>query len=92
MVISEGGKLDATIVEMLGLDIGEAVIAALVEADDVDIHCGVLDFSIVNGIFETNQLIVETSDTTIVGAGKIDLVNEKVLMELEPHAKDVSFL
>jgi uncharacterized protein involved in outer membrane biogenesis len=85
-----GGHLDMLALEVLGLDAGEALIAALAEADQVPIRCAYLRLNADDGDVNLSQLFVDTDDSNFTGSGDIDLSTERINMQLESHPKDVS--
>lgn len=87
-----GGKLDMLAVELLGLDAGEAAIAALADSEKVEMNCGYLRFASTRGIAELEQLYINTTDSNITGGGEIDLDSEGMDLAFETHAKDFSLL
>ena len=96
-VIMDGGQINALIVEGIGLDVGEAVALLLTgdeeaEAEMVPIQCLVARFDVQEGVMQTEALVLETSDSTITGGGRIDLGEETLALELLAHPKDPSIL
>ncbi len=87
-----GGKLDVLAVELLGLDAGEAAVAALDDADQVPMNCTYLRFDATEGTAKLEQFFISTTDSNIIGEGNIDLERERLDMRFEAHAKDVSLL
>ncbi|MGH6899044.1 MAG: AsmA family protein [Geminicoccaceae bacterium] len=96
-MIMDGGQINALIVEAIGLDIGEAV-ALLLTGDEeaqsemVPIQCFIGRFDVQDGVMQTEALVLETSDSTITGKGRIDLGEEILALELLAHPKDQSIL
>ncbi|WP_415845784.1 AsmA-like C-terminal region-containing protein [Stutzerimonas zhaodongensis] len=87
-----GGKLDMLAVELLGLDAGEAAVAALADSDQVDMNCAYLRFVSNQGTASLAQLYINTSDSNITGGGEIDLGSEQLDLAFETRAKDFSLL
>ncbi|WP_031310855.1 AsmA family protein [Stutzerimonas stutzeri] len=85
-----GGKLDTLAVELLGLDGGEAALAALVDAEQVPMNCTYLRFDSTDGIAKLEQLFISTADSNITGGGTIKLDSERLDLAFEAHAKDIS--
>jgi uncharacterized protein involved in outer membrane biogenesis len=86
-----GGHLDSLLMELVGLDIGEAIVTALVAPKDKTlIRCLLADFMVSEGNMRTQLLLLDTSDTKIVGDGSIDVGKEILNLKLEPRAKDFS--
>ncbi len=87
-----GGKLDMLAVEVLGLDAGEAAVAALADSDQVPMNCSYLRFDATQGTARLEQLLISTRDSNITGGGKINLANERLDLAMKAHAKDISLL
>jgi hypothetical protein len=86
-----GGRLDSLIAELVGLDLGEAIIVALTDQKDtVHLRCLIADFIVTKGKMQTQALLVDTSDTKIEGDGFIDIGKEVLNLKLIPRAKDFS--
>ena len=54
------------------------------------LRCLVADFAVHNGRMETQMLLVDTTDTKVMGGGFIDLRAKMLGLKLEPKAKDFS--
>lgn len=91
-LIMTDGKLDSLLVELAGLDAGEALITALGDTQSVDIGCALADLQVKDGIATVKSLVIDTSDTRITGQGSIDLKRERFELVLEPHPKEPSLL
>ncbi|QIB50007.1 AsmA family protein [Pseudomonas sp. OIL-1] len=89
-----GGELDRLAVEILGLDVGEALMVALINTDQgpVSMRCAYARLDAEQGIAEIEQFFVSTADTNFTGAGTINLDAEQLDVVLEAHAKDLSLL
>jgi len=85
-----GGKLDMLAVELLGLDGGEAALAALADDDQVPMNCTYLRFDSTDGIAKLEQFFISTTDSNITGGGTIKLDSERLNLAFEAHAKDIS--
>lgn len=63
-----GGKLDMLAMELLGLDAGEAALAALADADQVPMNCTYLRFDSTDGIAKLEQLLSAPPTATSLAA------------------------
>jgi AsmA family protein len=96
-LIMRGGRINALIVEGLGLDVGEAL-ALLLTGDEeqqsemVPIRCFASRFDVRDGLIEARALVLETADSTITGRGQVDLGEESLSLEFVAHPKDPSIL
>lgn len=87
-----GGQLDKVAIELLGLDAGEASIAALINDAPTDMSCGYLRLDADAGIARLERLFVSTQDSNLTGGGQIDLATERLKLAFDAHAKDFSLL
>jgi hypothetical protein len=96
-VIMSGGQINVLVIEALGLDVGEILGVLLAgaeekEADMVPVQCLVSRFEVQDGVMTTRALVLETSDSTITGAGTVDFGKETLDLRLLAHPKDASVL
>ncbi|MDQ2695939.1 MAG: AsmA family protein [Pseudomonadota bacterium] len=91
-LIMNGGKLDGLLVELAGLDFGEALIALTAKERDIDIRCVVGDFRVKQGVMNVQTLVIDTTDTNITAEGAVNFRDESLNLTLKPHPKDVSIL
>jgi uncharacterized protein involved in outer membrane biogenesis len=90
MVVMGGGRFSSLLVELIGLDIAEAL-GFLVEGDRTQpIRCIVADFAANQGVFDARTLVFDTSDTNVVGTGKINMREEALDLRLRAYPKDFS--
>jgi uncharacterized protein involved in outer membrane biogenesis len=97
LFIMDGGRINALIVEGVGLDVGEAIALLLTgeeeeQSEMVPIQCLVARFDVQDGVMQAQALVLETSDSTVTGRGQIDLGEETLSLELLAHPKDPSVL
>lgn len=85
LIMSEG-SMDRTLVEKMGLDIWEMLVAG--QEETVDIHCGFTELIVRDGVMEVESLVIDTTDTTITGKGTINLDTHTLDLTLTPHPKD----
>jgi hypothetical protein len=84
------GQLGKVLIELVGLDVAETIQKALAREKTYQLRCLVADFAVHNGRMETQTLLVDTTDTKIIGGGFIDLRAKMLALKLEPKAKDFS--
>src|SRR4030095_6515876 len=84
------GQLGRVLTELVGLDVAETIQKALAREKTYQLRCLVADFTVHNGRMETQMLLIDTTDTKVVGGGFIDLQANVVGLKLEPKAKDFS--
>ncbi|MEX2495860.1 MAG: AsmA-like C-terminal region-containing protein, partial [Woeseia sp.] len=91
MLLMTGGQLDALLIEVAGLDIGEASLAASGLYNPASIDCAYASLYSTDGVLDIDQFVIDTSDTTFFLNGTVDFGEETLDLALFPGAKDVSF-
>ena len=86
------GEISNILLEFLGLDGGE-IFKFFVSGDrTVRLRCAAAAFDVQKGLMTSRTIVLDTSDTVIVGSGQISLANETLDLLLEPAPKDRSIL
>jgi len=86
------GAISNLMLELMGLDAGEALRIFATKDRTIPLKCGILDLDVHKGIGTTNILVLDTADTLVVGAGTVDLRHETLDLTLYPRPKDASIL
>ncbi|HMA15340.1 MAG: AsmA family protein [Bacteroidota bacterium] len=90
-LIMSGGRIQNLIVELIALDLQEAIGQWLTEEEEqVEILCLAMPTRVESGRFVAQPWILDTTDAIVVVTGFVDLESEEVRIELEPHPKDFS--
>lgn len=89
MLLMTGGELDALLVELAGLDVGEALVTWLGEPQSVPIDCAYADLQSRSGVVELKTLVIDSQDTLFLGDGTIDLQRERLNLVIRPNPKDI---
>jgi uncharacterized protein involved in outer membrane biogenesis len=84
------GQLGRVLTELIGLDVAETIQKAIAREKTYQLRCMVADFTVHNGRMEPQMLLIDTTDTKVLGGGFIDLQAKVVALKLEPKAKDFS--
>ncbi|WP_350283488.1 AsmA family protein [Nitrosomonas sp.] len=90
LMLMTGGHFDDLLVELAGLDIGEAVVALFDKDDNTEINCAFVDLPANSGIMNLSTFVVDTEDTIFLGAGSLDLRKESLDLVIDPKPKDLS--
>ncbi|MGH8674929.1 MAG: AsmA family protein, partial [Burkholderiales bacterium] len=89
-VAMSGGELSNLLIELVGLDGGEAV-KFLVGGDrKTTIRCAVGSFKVRDGVATSDSIVLDTDDTNIAGAGTVNLRDETIDLTFRPEPKDKS--
>jgi uncharacterized protein involved in outer membrane biogenesis len=84
------GQMGKVLIELVGLDVAETIEKAIAKEKAYQLRCLVADLAVHNGRMETQMLLVDTTDTKVIGGGFIDLQEKKLGLKLDPKAKDFS--
>ena len=84
------GRISNLLMELAGLDIAEALKFLVTDDRNVPVRCAFGDFAVRDGVMETRALAFDTTDTIIVGEGRVSLRDETLDLRLRPRPKDRS--
>jgi uncharacterized protein involved in outer membrane biogenesis len=92
LFMNQGGDVSALLVDLAGLQVGDAALSALGIPNKTQIQCLVSDFGLHDGLVDTKALLVATKEANILGAGTINLENEKLNLALKTDATHFQIL
>lgn len=85
-----GGEISTLAMELIGVDIGEAL-GLWVEGDKpAQVRCMAADMPVESGMIKINFFVFDTSDTLVQVEGTADLAGEKLDLRITAHPKDPS--
>jgi uncharacterized protein involved in outer membrane biogenesis len=85
-----GGDISALLVDLSGLQFGNALLAALGIPQKTPVKCFVTDLGLRRGILEFNAMVLDTTEGLTNVGGNIDLRSEKIDLVLKTDAKHFS--
>lgn len=85
-----GGNLSALLVDLSGLEFGNALLSAIGIPRQAKLQCFVADFGLQKGVLNTKAMILSTSEADVVGTGDIDLGREAMNYRLRTDARHLS--
>ena len=88
--IMSGGNFSRLLLKLSNIDVAKAVPLWLKGDEKTQIRCVVADFKAEHGVLKSQTLVMDTKDTKLVGAGSIDLKQEKLDLQLRAEAKSPS--
>lgn len=86
----DGGSVSLLLVELLGLDIAEALQLLGTRNRQVTLRCAVGDLVVKDGIATPQAFVIDTTDTVVTVTGSIDLQRETIDLVFRPEPKDPS--
>lgn len=90
VLLMTGGKLDALLVELAGVDAGQTFLSWARGRGPIPIDCAYADLQARDGMTQLDTFVVDTSDTTFTVGGQVDLNTERVDISIIAHPKDPS--
>lgn len=91
-VAMTGGTMSNLLVELLGLDGGEALKFLAGGDRKTEVRCAVAAFAVKDGVATSQTMVLDTDDTNISGTGVVNLREETLDVRLHPEPKDKSIL
>lgn len=85
-----GGEISALLVNLMGLDLGNSLRAALGLPRRAELNCMVADFGMKKGQVDTRTLLVDTTEANIIGSGSLNLQDELINYELKTEPKHIN--
>jgi AsmA family protein len=90
VMIMTGGQLDKLLVELAGLDLGEALVALFDKKATTEINCAFVDLPTTSGVMKIGTFVIDTDDTVFFSKGSIDFKKEQLDLVIDPNPKDFS--
>ena len=85
-----GGNLSALLVDIAGLEFGNALLSALGIPQRANLECFAADFTLTHGMLDTKTLILDTSEARVQGTGDVNLADEDIDYKLKTASKHFS--
>ena len=90
LALVSAGNLSALLVDIAGLEFGNALLSALGVPNRADIQCFVTDLPLRHGVLDLNVFLLDTTEGRITGKGDIDFQNQTLDMSLNTRSKGFS--
>jgi uncharacterized protein involved in outer membrane biogenesis len=90
LLLMTGGRLDAMLVELAGLDAGQAFFSWVRGREPIPIECVYADLQARDGVTELDTFVIDTLDTTFTAGGEVNLNTERLDISIFAHPKDPS--
>ncbi len=85
-----GGNLSALLVDIAGLEVGNAILSALGVPQRATLQCFVAEYTLTDGLLATKVLLVDTSEAEVRGTGDVNLASETLDYKLVTRSKHFS--
>lgn len=87
-----GGRMSHLAVELVGLDVAEALGVLIGKDKPVDIRCAAGALALQDGRLRIKSMLIDTEDSLVIAGGGVDLATERLDLKLQTHSKDASLL
>jgi len=89
-LLVNGGQVSNLMVELVGLDVAEALRILATKDPQVRLRCAVADLTIKKGLATPQVLVIDTTDTVVTGSGSVDFKSEGLDLVTRAEPKDFS--
>lgn len=90
LFLENGGNISALLVDLAGLQAGDAILSALGIPVKTNVQCFVSDFSLTNGVVNTKTFLLATKEANILGTGTVNLDTERLNLHMATQATHFS--
>jgi len=90
LYMGPGGNVSALLVDLSGLQFGNAVLSALGIPNRAKIQCLITDFVLQQGIVDARTFLLDTDEARVGGKGNVNLRDETLKLVLETDSKHFS--
>jgi uncharacterized protein involved in outer membrane biogenesis len=81
------GTVSKLLLDEAGLNVLNILLTKLFGDKQVTLNCVAGDFTVTNGLMQTNNFLIDTDETAIDVKGQIDLANEHLALIVKPENK-----
>lgn len=92
LFMNDGGDVSALMVDLAGLQAGDAILSALGIPHKTKIQCLVSDFTLTDGQLDTKAFLIATGEANILGSGTADMQTEKLSLAMSTSATHFQIL
>lgn len=90
LYMGHGGNVSALLVDLSGLQFGNALLSALGIPNRAQIDCLIADAKLQDGIMRPQPLVLDTDEGITYVTGEVSLLNEALALRLKTEAKHFS--
>jgi uncharacterized protein involved in outer membrane biogenesis len=90
LVLLSGGNLSALLVDLTGLQFGNALLSALGVPNRTNIDCFVTDLPLQNGLLDSKVFLLDTDEGRITGTGGLNFRDQTLNFTLTTRSKHFS--
>ncbi|MDW8845127.1 AsmA family protein [Erwinia sp. MMLR14_017] len=88
-MLMNDGVISRSLMEIVGLNVGNYVVGKLFGDDQVRINCAAADLQINNGLASTKLFVFDTENAVINISGTTNFANERMDLSIDPESKGI---
>jgi uncharacterized protein involved in outer membrane biogenesis len=85
-----GGNVSALLVDITGLEFGNALLSALGVPSRTNIDCFITDLPLRHGVLDLNVFLLDTQEARVVGTGSVNFADQMLDLSLTTRSKHFS--
>lgn len=85
-----GGDMSALLIDLAGLDFGNALLSALGIPSRAELRCMIADLDLKDGLVNTELLLLDTTEASVTGTGTINLKTEQLDYRVQTEPKTLN--
>ena len=89
-MLVNGGQVSNLLMEIVGLDVAEAVRILATKDPNVKLRCAVVDLAVKQGLATPQVFVIDTTDTIVTGSGTLNFKSETLDLVTRAEPKDFS--
>jgi uncharacterized protein involved in outer membrane biogenesis len=90
LALVSGGNLSALLVDLTGLEFGNALLSALGVPSQTNIDCFLADFPLRHGVLDFDVLLLDTKEARVTGKGNLNFSDQMLDLSLNTRSKKFS--
>lgn len=91
-MLMNDGVISRSLMEIVGLNVGNYVVGKLFGDDEVRINCAAADLNVANGVASSKLFVFDTENAVINISGTTNFANERMDLSINPESKGVRII
>lgn len=86
-LLMNDGVISRSLMEIVGLNVGNYVVGKLFGDDEVRINCAAANLDVRNGVASSRLFVFDTSNAVVNLSGNVNFANERMDLSINPESK-----
>ena len=91
-MLMNDGVISRSLMEIVGLNVGNYVVGKLFGDDEVRINCAAADVNVSNGVASSKLFVFDTENAVINISGTTNFANERMDLSINPESKGIRII